>query len=291
MHTGEKFGNVSEDDLDIDSAQDGIVLGVNASEDEFLDSDDDDGQINQDVTSIQNYDSDVVDNEVSISPKRRMDNQQGQQNVDLGNLDESNTMLMQLVNKLVDKRLQQEKDKQKPGTSQPGSQFNSPKRTAIPAVKSPSDTTLYRPGLQKQLSQGTVDIQPIQGTNFPTNNANIVENISNFVDAMCLESEQQQRSDHATKQQEEGIPSTSSQDSHSRHLADRAVIEVERFKASVAPPKGMIDDNDDDFFHVTCHVDANIIQKIEKGEFVDLDKLLPKDKFGYSAYKTGMKVS
>ena len=54
----------------------------------------------------------------------------------------------------------------------------------------------------------------------------------------------------------------------------------------VAPPKGN-DDNDDDFLHVTCHVDQLMIQRIEQGEFIDLEKLLPKDRFGYTGYKTG----
>ena len=35
---------------------------------------------------------------------------------------------------------------------------------------------------------------------------------------------------------------------------------------------------DDDFFHLMCHVDSALISKIEKGEFVDLDKLIPKEK-------------
>ena len=43
---------------------------------------------------------------------------------------------------------------------------------------------------------------------------------------------------------------------------------------------------DDDFFHLTCHVDAAMKLKIENGEFVDLDKLLLRDKIaalnGYS---------
>ena len=34
---------------------------------------------------------------------------------------------------------------------------------------------------------------------------------------------------------------------------------------------------DDDFFHLTCHIDSPLKNKIENGEFVDLDKLLPKD--------------
>ena len=36
--------------------------------------------------------------------------------------------------------------------------------------------------------------------------------------------------------------------------------------------------SDDDFFHLTCHIDPSLIHKIEKGEFVELEKLLPKDK-------------
>ena len=37
-------------------------------------------------------------------------------------------------------------------------------------------------------------------------------------------------------------------------------------------------ENDDDFFHVTCHLDDNLREKIERGEFVDLERLLPKDR-------------
>ena len=36
-------------------------------------------------------------------------------------------------------------------------------------------------------------------------------------------------------------------------------------------------DNDDDFFHITCHIDQNLRMKIEKGEYVDLERLLSKD--------------
>ena len=36
---------------------------------------------------------------------------------------------------------------------------------------------------------------------------------------------------------------------------------------------------DEEFFHLTCHVEPNLKQKIERGEFVDLEKLLMKDKF------------
>ena len=42
--------------------------------------------------------------------------------------------------------------------------------------------------------------------------------------------------------------------------------------------------SDDDFFHLTCHIEPSLIHKIEKGEFVELEKLLPKDKISEGDY-------
>ena len=85
--------------------------------------------------------------------------------------------------------------------------------------------------------------------------------------------------------------------------AERALLEAEKFRAQVDPPgsgsfnnidiggKSALNSNmqilnigsavsDDDFFHLTCHIELGLIHKIEKGEFVELEKLLPKDKLG-----------
>ena len=40
--------------------------------------------------------------------------------------------------------------------------------------------------------------------------------------------------------------------------------------------------SDDDFFHLTCHIEPGLIAKIEKGEFVELEKLLPKDRSAFT---------
>ena len=40
--------------------------------------------------------------------------------------------------------------------------------------------------------------------------------------------------------------------------------------------------SDDDFFHLTCHIEPSLIQKIENGEFVELERLLPKDRGNFS---------
>ena len=33
------------------------------------------------------------------------------------------------------------------------------------------------------------------------------------------------------------------------------------------------------FFHVTCHVEPALKSKIQNGEFIELEKLLPRNKF------------
>ena len=75
-------------------------------------------------------------------------------------------------------------------------------------------------------------------------------------------------------------------------------MNAERFKKVVTAPKGTCKDthltnnqqrltlqyvkelidseSDDEFFHLTCHVEPQRRQKIERGEFVELENLLPK---------------
>ena len=91
-------------------------------------------------------------------------------------------------------------------------------------------------------------------------------------------------------------------DSHeqAKEKASNLIIQVEQFKASVndPPPQGTqaypehdkekltpqcVENNayfqedvkdDDDYFHLTCHVDSSLVSKIERGEFVELEKLV-----------------
>ena len=70
--------------------------------------------------------------------------------------------------------------------------------------------------------------------------------------------------------------------------AEKLMLESEKYKTVLAAPKGMVPidddikllrkfDDDDDFFHVSCHVDQSMKNKIEAGEYVELEKLLPKE--------------
>ena len=93
---------------------------------------------------------------------------------------------------------------------------------------------------------------------------------------------------------------------HADKLTSKILLQVEQFKASLAAPKGGLHydkirqqfmspegylgpidadiqmlrnfDTDNEFFHVTCHLDENLKSKIHKGEFVKLERLLPKEK-------------
>ena len=82
-----------------------------------------------------------------------------------------------------------------------------------------------------------------------------------------------------------------------RATSDAAVLEAERFKATINPRSGIkfnndnilpgyqmeqlkhmryLDSEDDEFFHTTCHIDQSLRDKIKRGEFVELEKLIQK---------------
>ena len=135
-------------------------------------------------------------------------------------------------------------------------------------MKSPSDTTLYKPALA--IGKGNEDL---------------INRISNFVDGMRLESD----ADHHRLPLNRGNGDTAQSKEHESHKLDdsatRAIIQAEQFKAQLTPPAGNNaihdHDNDDDFFHVSCHIDEVLKDTIERGEFVDLERLLPKERANY----------
>ena len=81
-----------------------------------------------------------------------------------------------------------------------------------------------------------------------------------------------------------------------KNTVDQAILDAERFKATLQQPVPGIkfnnipnnarcdldqikqlrylDSEDDEFFHTTCHIDPQMRAKIEKGDFVELEKLL-----------------
>ena len=113
--------------------------------------------------------------------------------------------------------------------------------------------------------------------------ANMIEKISNFVESVRQEENQKRR------ESEVKVPGFD----EATDRTERTILEAEKFRAAVETPPGKSFDycqdklenqqigtglTDDNFFHLTCHIEPALQQKIEKGEFVDLDKLLPRDK-------------
>ena len=69
-----------------------------------------------------------------------------------------------------------------------------------------------------------------------------------------------------------------------KSVVDKAILEAEKFKAAVDKPRGMnsIRDNpyydqgvdDEEFLQVVSHIEDTIVSKVERGEFIELTKLL-----------------
>ena len=141
-------------------------------------------------------------------------------------------------------------------------------------IKSPSDTTLYKPAFKVN-----------------TEGQAIIDKISNFVEGIRIESDHKRRSSPTVPP-----PSTPKQSRADglmtgKEAAEIAILDADQNKVKTKSPRGELSqtefkqlirslDDDDEFFHITCHIDSALRQKIQRGEFVDLEKLIPKDKCG-----------
>ena len=177
-------------------------------------------------------------------------------------------------------------------------------------TKSPSDTTIYAPGLQMRQSKAIAqNDSPI----------NVIDQISNFVERVRLETAaespvripqkvRRQDREGSHGQEREPQPSTSGTPHRSgaaaaqssladTHAADM-LVQADQYKPIVQKPKGMLNNpvqevsivnvndvvntvsntmnEDDEFFHLMCHVDKSLRTKIQNGEYVELEKLLPR---------------
>ena len=245
----------------------------------------------------------------------------------------NNPIMQKMMQKFFDERMKNMRNTQGKGK---GGVVKSSKNlvnkcSGHPTVKSPSDTTIYAPALQKKvlspvqfignaIEQGQPVIREAMQMNGASNcqnrnecvqrnegfsgnenhtitgfenlglvtngndNQMIDDSIRQFVEAVRLESHP---GDQATVEKRKSNGNNPELDI-ARNRAEHALIEAEKFKAAVEQPQAGNQAflnigagfSDDDFFHLTCHIDPTLIHKIEQGEFVELEKLLPKDKLG-----------
>ena len=176
-------------------------------------------------------------------------------------------------------------------------------------IKSPSDTTLYAPALHKALGTPTSATQNhiLRSSDAPKN-GNMIDHISEFVERIRIENKRKEddmeahsshdrkhkHRHHKRQKHDKHRKSVSREDHGRKNPADGMVLEAKRFKAGLVTPKGNNSvlnlesilqivkdhcrDEEDDFFHISCHIDEAMRLKIGRGEFVELEKLLPKNR-------------
>ena len=136
-------------------------------------------------------------------------------------------------------------------------------------MKSPSDTTIYAPGLKQNTRR-------VSGEN----SQNMIDQISNFVEEIRIQSAAESAKVGPSTSSETQQPKTG----QAKEFARDVILEAEQFKATIQKPRGkeanieLEEKIDDEFFHIACHIDSNLRAKISKGEFVELEKLLPRDR-------------
>ena len=156
-------------------------------------------------------------------------------------------------------------------------------------VKSPSDTTIYAPALVKS----PINNAGGQGgmTNALMNNKVVDSIVSDFVDSVRLEqcSEELQEKEWRKSSSTEEIPGLE----EVKSCGDKAVIEAEKFRTEVAAPNPGTEQipyesnintfpnigvgvSDDNFFHLTCHIDPTLIHKIEMENSLSWKNYCPK---------------
>ena len=121
----------------------------------------------------------------------------------------------------------------------------------------------------------------------------IANKVSEFIEGIRIQNEQN-AIEIAHQVQKTGPSVMDNMDGlveEARAKSSKIILDAEHFRAAVNIPAGMASviglagamneqmlDIDDQFFHVTCHVDPGMRVKIKKGDFVDLEKLLPRMK-------------
>ena len=318
-----------------------LLVGENSDDDFYHEGD----GVDVDVEDDLDYEDDVEYNE----RQTMQESEDEESEIELGatgsTVEEERILretpgLRKLFNKYFDERLKETtkltkgtQNEEKTKTKKVGGKS---KIVVRQIVKSPSDTTIYTPALRKRHTGLNMNQAAPVNTNMknPANYCgnNIVDRISNFVESIRMEEtmvnpldDVQPGTSGIQAEQNTELKTVDKERNEAMRRTEQAVVQAEKFKASVASPPGtnfnfvqnnipepidppveqfvLPDQNrvmsppnghnnvgfqpggssgsgsglsDDDFFHLTCHVDKALKSKIERGEFIDLDRLLPK---------------
>ena len=213
--------------------------------------------------------------------------------------------------RLVKKEMKKSKKKSKSSKKGKAMQISDKIVTPLiknPLIKSPSETTNYTPAITKNLVPREVANRlGMNSTNLQQEDK--ADDIANFLQSMRLISDKnkpQRREDSSTSQevsQEKVTENPTISGTHQlqaeerrrtgRDIADELIVRAEKHKAAILPNKGKfseeildhVDPNnvnhmtdDGDFLHFTCHIEPTLRAKIQRGKYVELEKLLLKPK-------------
>ena len=163
-------------------------------------------------------------------------------------------------------------------------------------TKSLSDSTIYAPALNKHVPEA-INGSPTLSRQLPNVTGNIqvggppwtrnlVDRISDFIGQVRLDMGQTSGGagpSTANDQQEseddqQALDPDTQAVRHARQLAQDKIVEAEKFRANVQVTQGMCnpDNNDEIFFMNTCHTEEAMTEKIGKGNFIDMNKIYPR---------------
>ena len=163
-------------------------------------------------------------------------------------------------------------------------------------IKSPSDTGLYAPAVMKEKHFASPKLNVTnkiinQGKEPARDDPSSL--ILEFIKNIRLTDKPTGRV--RSEVVKPGVASTSGETEEDRQRrssqerAENEVLEAEKFNATINPP-GMsyydvikqlkLKDPDEDYYHIVCHVEEILKNKIKKGGFVELEKLLKKGRLG-----------
>ena len=167
----------------------------------------------------------------------------------------------------------------------------------IELVKSPSDMTIYAPVLAGRNSH-RMGIQENNEFVKSKTNAKFIDDISDFIEGIrvTIKNKEDERHDrhltpenmkYRSKSERNTAEESDKKFKEAQEKVTKYIMDAEQFRALInEQPKGRslssLHDNglsDDEFFHITCLVYSSLRGKIESGDFVKLEKLLPKSKY------------
>ena len=280
-------------------------MSVDAAEEQEFEADYDDIEAeseNEEVVDTASVAGSIPESEVvSFNPNRRnvilsqKEKEHHSEMMQFNHL-KGNPAFQNYIQELVAKevRLKEQRTPEKQSAMSPGGKNNNVNRN----IKSPSDTTLYTPALAQNSPNNNVFTL---GNNMihrkePFN----VDQISKIVENIRAQTpirtiplpEEEPQPGPSSRNRPESVEDQEEAELQARMGAARdkarkLVVEAEQFKTALNNPQGIFANpffnqgnvaEDDDFLHITCHVDGQLKTKIERGEFVELEKLLPRNR-------------